>query len=413
MDMQKLEELRISVEELASANEFEKMHFKDVERNIMHLAEIRNLDMVAAKLIAWLHDIARIKYGYRGKKHAKEGKKEAKKILKKMNVDEKTIEIVVGAVGNHRKKDGIDDEYSELIKDADCLSHKTEFDGDIDDFEKLRCRLAEKGGCRLNPCDGSDPVEKLKEKWCDLERLLNKTASGGADSEMVHETRVCIRNIRAILKTMKSREIKSFEDDLKELFKKYTDLRECHVLRRHVIRAGKIKWFEERLECIHDRMIAELTENIASLQKLKGISEIKRKMFDVINDEYLSIVGAADVMKRYADSVRSADLDDVDSLHRMRIRGKAAKYLVELGLFEMDEQCCKLVNLMHGEIGKLHDVDVNKRLVNDERYIGNGKLSDKEMKRIDRYFRKREEKANLKTEKGLFELKLRFRNFSK
>ncbi|HKL10579.1 MAG TPA: CHAD domain-containing protein [Clostridia bacterium] len=413
MDKKKLEDLRSFVEELASENDFETMHFEDVEKNILYLAELRNLDIMIAELTAWLHDIARIKYGFRGKKHAKEGKKEAKEILEKLNFDEKTIEIVVGAIGNHRKKGRIDDEYSELIKDADCLSHNKEFDGEIDALEKTRCRFAEKGECRLLRCKDIDTIEMLKEKWGDLESLLEETASGDADSKMVHETRICIRKIRAILKTMNSISVKPFEDDLKKLFKKYSDLRECHVLKQNVIKVGKMKWFEDRLESIHDHMLVELKEQIESLYNRNGINEMRQKLINIMKAEDSSIVGSGQVMKRYADGVRKAEMDNVDTLHRLRIRGKAVKYLVDLGLFEMDEECRKLVKSMHSEIGKLHDIHVNRRLVNESKYAGNVKLNDKEMKRIKEYFCKMEEKANLKTANGLFELKLRFRTRTK
>jgi len=409
MDSHKLEQLRNSVEKLASEDEFEKMHFMDVERNILHLSEIRHLDNNTAKLIAWLHDIARIKYGYRGKKHAKEGKKEAREILAKLGVDEKTIGIVARAIGNHRKKDRIDDEYSELIKDADCLSHNTEFNGAIDEVEKARCRLAEKGECRLISCAGCDPLGILNEKWGELETLLERTASGGADAETVHETRICIRNIRAILKIMKSGNIKLFEDDLKAIFKKYSDLRECHVLRQQVKKACKIKWLEERLESVHERMISELAEDIKSLVKLNGIEELRRKISKIQNGQDLSILGAGAVMNDYSDAVRLSEMDDVESLHRMRIKGKTVKYLVELGLFEMDEECFKLVNSMHGEIGRLHDIDVNRAFINGSAYLGGNKLSKEEMKCLESHFKKMEDNANLIIEKDLFDMKLRLR----
>jgi CHAD domain-containing protein len=411
MENKTLDDLRNIIRDFVAEDDFEKTHFEDVERNTLALAKARNLDLEIAMLIAWLHDIARIKYGYTGKKHAKEGREEAVRMLEELSFDKETIRIVATAIGNHRRKNRIDDAYSELIKDADCLSHNTEFGGNIDEVEKLRCKMAAKGECLLLGIEEKSAVETLLKEWNALERHLERVVSGNADADLVHETRICIRKIRAVLKIMKSINIKPLEKALKELFEKYSNLRECHVLRQHVNRIGKLEWLEKRLEKLHKGMLAELVSEVESLTERNKIKKMSKMLLSVLGNGDLKIIGADNVMRKYGDSVRLAAIDDVESLHRMRIRGKTVKYLVELEIFTMDMECIRLVKDMHSEIGKLHDIDVNRRLLKEIRYVGKDKLSVKEVKRAKEYFDKMEEKTNSKIANGLFELKLRFRTY--
>ncbi|MBK5252142.1 MAG: CHAD domain-containing protein [Peptostreptococcaceae bacterium] len=413
MENKTLEDLRNIIRDFVAEDDFEKMHFEDVERNTLALAKMRNLDLEIAFLIACLHDIARIKYGFKGKKHAKKGKKEAERMLEELFFDKEIIRIVATAIENHRRKNRIDDVYSELIKDADCLSHNAEFGGNINEVEKLRCKMISKGECLLLGIDGKSAVEILLEEWEALERHLERAVSGDADAELVHETRIRIRKIRAILKTMKSKTIKPFEENLKELFEKYSDLRECHVLRLHVIKIGKLDWLEKRIENIHEDMLAELVRDVRGLTENNKIKKMKKRLLNILENANLQIIGSENVMMKYGDSVRLAEIDDVESLHRMRIRGKTVKYLIELGIFIMDMECLRLVQDMHSEIGRLHDINVNRSLFKEIRYVGKDKLSAKETKRVKEYFDKMEGKTSINIEKGLFELKLRFRRNKK
>jgi CHAD domain-containing protein len=413
MENKRLDELRNIIRDFVVEDDFEKMHFEDVERNTLALAKMRNLDLEIAELIAWLHDIARIKYGFKGKKHAKEGRKESERMLEELSFDKETIQIVAIAIGNHRRKNRVDDAYSELIKDADCLSHNTEFGGNIDEVEKLRCKIATKGECLLLGIDGKSAVETLLKEWDSLERYLERAVLRDADAELVHETRICIRKIRAVLKIMKSIKIKPLEAKLKELFEKYSDLRECHILRQHVNKIGKLEQLEKHLENIHEDMLAELVRDVGVLTEGNGIKKNKEMLLNVLENGDLQIISSENVMRKYGDSVRLAEIDDVESLHRMRIRGKTVKYLVELDIFTMDMECLRLVKDMHSEIGMLHDIDVNRSLLKETRYVGKNKLSAKETKRVKEYFDKMEEKTSLNIANGLFELKLRFRRNKK
>ena len=409
MENKRLDDLRNIIRNFVTEDDFEKRHFEDVERNTLALAKMRNLDLEIAELISCLHDIARIKYGFKGKKHAKEGKKEAEKMLEQLSFDKDTIKIVSTAIGNHRRKNKIDDAYSELIKDADCLSHNFEFGGNIDEEEKLRCKIAAKWECLLLCADGKRIVETLLKEWEALERQLERVCSNDVDDELVHETRIRIRKIRAILKTMKSIKIKPLEEKLKKLFEKYSDLRECHVLRKYVNEIGKLDWLEKRLDNIHEDMLAELVREVGALNESDKINKMKKMLLNILENVDLQFIASENVMRNYGDSVRLAEIDDVESLHRMRIRGKTVKYLAMLGIFTMDMECLRLVKNMHSEIGILHDINVNRNLLKETRYVGEKKLSAKEAKRVKEIFDKIEEKTIFNIANGLFELKLRFR----
>jgi len=87
------------------------------------LAEKRGLDPQIATMIALLHDIHTAFTGDT-ENHAMHGSHEARKILGKLAiVDDDEMETICHAIAKHSKKRKIHDEYSELIKDADVLSH--------------------------------------------------------------------------------------------------------------------------------------------------------------------------------------------------------------------------------------------------------------------------------------------------
>ncbi len=112
------------------------------------LALKRGLSEESAIVIGALHDIGEIMEKTR-EEHAHKGIKHAKKILEdngKFNDEE--IEIIASAVGKHSNKDRKDNEYDELIKDADTLASwmlsKTALEGER--LKRLKRVREELGG---------------------------------------------------------------------------------------------------------------------------------------------------------------------------------------------------------------------------------------------------------------------------
>lgn len=127
--MNRVEELRKTIDQILHKN-------KDIESkrcSFIHLYGVssicclialrRNLDPEIALAIGMLHDISSY-VANDPTDHDKHSKVEAEKILKGstlFSLEEMTI--ITQAVGNHRDKQNIHDQYDELIKDADVLQH--------------------------------------------------------------------------------------------------------------------------------------------------------------------------------------------------------------------------------------------------------------------------------------------------
>ena len=89
--------------------------------NMALLAKLKNLDLELAAIIGICHDLAT----YRFKSsfdHANRSSMLAREILTNSNLfNHDEIILITTAIKNHSFKDRIDDEYSELIKDADLI----------------------------------------------------------------------------------------------------------------------------------------------------------------------------------------------------------------------------------------------------------------------------------------------------
>ncbi|MFV0393097.1 MAG: HD domain-containing protein [Coprobacillaceae bacterium] len=94
-------------------------HLYSVSTLCIQLAKKRNLNIELSAIIGVLHDYSTY---YTGSSfdHANRSAMLANELLEKselLNIEE--ITLVTTAIKNHSNKDVIDDEYSELIKDAD------------------------------------------------------------------------------------------------------------------------------------------------------------------------------------------------------------------------------------------------------------------------------------------------------
>lgn len=94
-------------------------HLLGVATIIMILAKKRSLDCELSSCIGILHDYATY-YNNTSFHHANHSSILATSLLEDTNLFSKQeIESIVHAINNHSNKEIIDDDYSELIKDAD------------------------------------------------------------------------------------------------------------------------------------------------------------------------------------------------------------------------------------------------------------------------------------------------------
>ena len=141
----RVEVLRDNIEGLALNNNqactlYVKEHMYSVSNFAAMIAVKRELDPEIATMIGLLHDINTLLHGYQ-EKHALLGSVIAREILLELDiVSKEELETICTAVKYHSKKRKVHDEYSELAKDADVLSHY--FDNvTLPVIEKDRLRL--------------------------------------------------------------------------------------------------------------------------------------------------------------------------------------------------------------------------------------------------------------------------------
>ena len=96
-------------------------HLSNVANMAVFLAKMEKLDLELAAIIGILHDLAAYKFNSHFD-HANRSSMLAKNILtnSKLFTDDEII-LIVTAIKNHSFKEKKDDDYSELIKNADLL----------------------------------------------------------------------------------------------------------------------------------------------------------------------------------------------------------------------------------------------------------------------------------------------------
>lgn len=123
-----IEKLRSFIDELISKNGRGKLWF--VERHMFSVSNFaamiamkRNLDSQIATIIGLMHDIHTILTD-NPVNHAEFSSLKSREILSELKiVSDAELQIICNAIKNHSLKNLVHDEYSEIIKDADVLSH--------------------------------------------------------------------------------------------------------------------------------------------------------------------------------------------------------------------------------------------------------------------------------------------------
>jgi uncharacterized protein len=144
--MNRIEDIRKTIDQILHKNEDIEnkrssfIHLYGVSLICGLIAVKRNLDPEIALAIGMLHDISSY-IANDPTDHNKHSKIEAEKILKGstlFSLEEMTI--IPQAIFNHRDKQNIQDQYDELVKDADVLQHFL-YNPSLPAFEHERDRL--------------------------------------------------------------------------------------------------------------------------------------------------------------------------------------------------------------------------------------------------------------------------------
>ena len=352
---------------------FETKHIDNVVKNILRLAEERNMDSRRAELTALLHDIGRTKGGVIGKGHAEKGAEQAYDFLISSGVDIKVSKKISKAIANHNKKKKIHGKYSELIKDADSMTRFPEgYPGDENDREYLRSKYAYIGKCSILYNGNLDIYEVLLLKFLEIRGLLSDMISQGVTSAAVHEIRIEIRSVRSLLWYLRKSVscetggiINIVDQELKEVFRDYGYPRKIQVLRKKIKKLGKFNKITKCLGKLRKRALLRLEDAITETH-FDSIDDVLERV-KIIQEELGSLDSSA-LSKRInvKKILNKTDVSDIASLHRFRIFCKKIYYLNEMGIIELTyPESIEHIKKLNRLIGRMNDNIENKKILKE------------------------------------------------
>ncbi len=238
------DECENELDRLQSINE-EVFHIRTVASVMALLAPGRDLDPGLGKLIGLLHDVGRLKSYGTLKRHAEAGAEMVEEFLKEKQLLTPIQRIsVVSAVRHHSSKGKIHGPYDELLKDADVFHRFLEGDPNLqkpswnsratkvlNEFVKLSRKK-------------TNQTLKLSSKDCTVRqgyfRLVSQAEARTAlwqdmvlDASLVHEIRVYLRQMKALLylfkPLMKSSAYRKSQQCLKKALQSFEAAREAWV----------------------------------------------------------------------------------------------------------------------------------------------------------------------------------------
>ena len=351
-------------------SEFEWQHFKDVNYHAQILAYDRQLDENLTLLISIGHDLGRLKGGISGKGHAKE----SAKILKKMLADndylglfhEDDIKMVQRAIKNHSHKHRLDDEYSELIKDADTLAHMDEkLLIEKDDPEFFRYR-ALKSSVKIDQVAPVHNWIRAFEKLSgDLAHSWRLGFTDGLEIEWVHHMRTTTRKLRSILVVL--RELGAF-------FSEVTVIQKLNEYEANLVKVLKHLENARRLAVLMSLDGYDISQNklnilyLEELNKLQYLVESEKELivcpvfsFELTETEKWQKNcqnTINQIINKYILSASKLKINNIKKIHKVRILGKQLKYLFDLGLIEnTNDHLNKMVCGYHDLAGEIHDLE--------------------------------------------------------
>ena len=333
---------------------FEVPHQQDVAYFAQKLAFERKLDGSIALMIAYGHDLGRIKNGVTGSRHAKEGAKLTKEILKHFGVQNETIKVVSRAIKNHSHKEKIDDEYSELIKDADALAHRQERILCEDDvYELARIKAIVIGNISLEISEADLWFEALESLYIDFVETWTLNAFDAEPSKWVHATRVKIRKIRSLIllfsKSGMGDHYDKIDKKLKRAFKMLAEARMIHVM---MLR-------QEALSDKHQQksLESELNGKFEHIRKSMVKISFDKSMIDMpYAYDFEDVI--AKTFRQYMNKVTKLDFEDVKGVHKTRVIGKSLKDWFDMGLIRVSTvELVDAVEMVHRYLGEFNDLN--------------------------------------------------------
>lgn len=350
---------------------FEVAHQKDVAYYAQKLAYERHLDMNVALLIAYGHDLGRLKNGVYGSGHAAESSKIMKKLLREYDRDDEA-KVIMRAIEKHSAKNRVGSNYVELIRDADALAHRDELiltDRLKDEYEWSRVHVVDNGDITLTLVEPqlwidafNQLSEALSEYWC-IESLDLDAR------EWVHKARIMIRRIRSFIwlyeKADGNDSMKDYDKTLKEVFKSLSRARMLHVIGAKQKEMGH-----------HQTLDVQLEEALVNIRHKIEHIKIEPRRIEVSSAFASSYdVWVKKAFNRFMKRASMVEFDDIKSIHKARLDGKVMKDWLAMALVESSHEFfVDRIDDMHHSFGVLNDYYDMIDLPHSGRYFNKEKV---------------------------------------
>lgn len=319
--------------------DFEVQHLLDVERAVLQLCKSRHLSAEKGLIMAYSHDLGRLKAGVVGKAHSKVSAKLLKELLIKRNFNTKEIKTLCKGVRRHNQKEKIHGPYAELIKDADSLAHAWESLVERDDyFEQVRVITAHSGAPLIKVANRQDWQFALRKTYDKILKCISDDIAFSAHSEFwVHDLRVAIRKMRSILWVLKHHKesgsaeaLLVFDRRLEKMAKALENVRILQVALR------KLALDKETYSEFQQKVVAEFTTMSRQYDKLflgEGMEQLLNIVIEALPDQMDR--PCEKLLFRTLKRADSVALNQSKKLHILRIYTKRIKYLSQMDLIEI------------------------------------------------------------------------------
>lgn len=354
---------------------FEIQHLLDVEKFITELCRRRKLSIDKGLIIAYGHDLGRIKEGVVGKRHSEVSAEILKELLKDSDFKKKEKRQICKAIRKHNQKDKLQSAYAELIKDADSMAHDFEGLVDRDDYYE-NCRiLAVKAGIPTIVAESSEKWEEamIKAYWRIVKIAKDEIALRAHSEFWVHDLRVAIRKMRSILWILKQVEdlacfkaVKEVDSRLEKMAKGLETVRILQVALYKVSLEKEVyQDFQQRI-CNEFNTLKAGYDWPAQLEKIEVlINEISGSLPSDLQKPCELL------LSRTFHQAKGKGLKDQKKLHALRISSKRLKYLSQMGLIQLTPELLESEILeINSLIGDINDIFELQKLMDSNLFSG-------------------------------------------
>ena len=359
--MEWIEQLKQLAENLAQKSDdrdFETQHLDYVAHYAKQLSEKRGLSLGLCLAIAYGHDLGRLKEGIFGKPHAAAGARVMKKWLElngPVDLCKEEKKLICRAIARHNLKDRCDGPYDEMIKDADSLAHHLE--GIIHkQSEQWRVEMCQAKEVKLQVMPSIQWHAALLLEGQKLQQHLSHHALYMEKPDLwVHQTRLSIRKIRSIA-WVYNQELKQRVKPIKDIANQLAKARFYHIALTMLPKnAPERHRLSRKLAREHKKNENNNNEHKTFINLADDFFKWKAKE-DLVDCEGSLDAMCQKALETYLSTAKTADLEDQEAIHALRIQGKRLITWIDCGLVILSPEILSTtIHDLHHHIGKYRD----------------------------------------------------------